>query len=590
MTQMPDTKHLEQRNGTWQFRIRVPQDLRPQFHNRAFIKRSLGTKSLVEARKLRTIQLAACEAQFENARKSGTGDAPQIPPVGSEGRNVGDCSIELLTHYVRSAVTRDTQRLTAEMRREGPRDLDDLRELRIDAEQEWEIMTNPADPRRDQVVRNFGKSILTKEGYSPKSPLSPEFLEIVQRAMLELGRRWMDRLDNRYDHPFHDALFDPAAKPVVTVKALSEDYLAEKTESYDANKVGEQRRDKLSALLSVIVELLGPDTPIHLIDYDAVKRVRGQLAQLPKNCSKIYPGLSLIEAIARGKAERKPGLSSTTQSDYLATLRDMLQLGCLKGCVDRNYAEGVQPLRRDGVADRDKRKPFDEKQIKALLTSDFYQRCAPNAAEPYRKKDRDWRKWMPLLMAFAGARPNEIAQLRVRDIKRTEAGTWYFDLVNDPNDDDDDAPRIQLKTESSRRRTPVHTELINIGLLAFIERRRKSPEGENAMLFAGLTPNKYGNLAHYPARRFREKFLPEAITVRSDQSFYSIRHSVRDALRRVEAPGEALWAICGWSDPAKPVSGNYGDPGNPDLQAKWVEAIAYKDLDLSFLYASEATE
>ena len=586
MKQMADRTHLVPVGDTYYFRLRVPKDLLAYF-GKTYIKKSLGTKSIKEAKKLRTIELLKCEAQFAAARESLI-DAP--PPKADDAgavRDIAECSMELLTDYVRSAVASDTERFIAELRQEGPSDLDGLKELRIDAQQEWQIMTDPGDPRRDQVIRNFGKSILAKKGYSPKTPLTPEFLDIVQRAVLELGRRWMDRLDHRYDRPFHDVMFDQAAKPIVTIEALSKDYIAEKTESYEANNVGQQRKDKLSGFVSVLVELLGPDTPAHRIDYDAVKQVRSQLAQLPKNCSKIYPGLSLALAIAKGREEGRPGLSSTTQGDYLATLRDMLQLGFLKGCVEKNFAADLQPLKRDGVADRDKRKPFDEKQIATFFTSDFYRSCATAAAQPYGKKDRDWRFWMPLIMAFAGARPNEIAQLRVRDIRRTDAGTWYFDLANEI-DETDEAPAIKLKTESSKRRTPIHPELIKIGLLSFVQRRRQSNEGENAVLFTGLRANTYGNLAHYAAKRFREKFLPEAITVRSDQSFYSIRHSVRDALRRIEAPGEALWAICGWSDPAKAVSGNYGDPGNPDLQAKWVNGIAYKDLDLSFLYGSEA--
>lgn len=583
---MADRTHLVPVGDTYYFRLRVPKDLLAYF-GKTYIKKSLGTKSVKEAKKLRTIELLKCEAQFAAAREAMANDGSPLPVDGaSTPQNISECSIDLLTAYVRSAVARDTEGYAAELQSDGPQDLDDLKEWRDRAEEEWQIMTDPGDPRRDQALRSFGKRILVREGYSPKTPLTPEFLDLVRRANLELNRRWADRLDDRYDRPFHDQLFDPAAKPVVTVKALSEDYLAEKTESFEANNVGQQRKDKLTAFMVVLVELLGPDTPTHVINYDVVKRVRSQLAQLPKNCSKIYPGSSLVEAITRAKADGRPGLSSTTQGDYLAALRDMLQLGFLKGCVEKNFAEGIQPLKRDGVADRDKRKPFDEKQIKTFFNSEFYQSCAPAASEPYHKKDRDWRFWMPLIMAFAGARPNEIAQLQVRDIKRSDEGTWYFDLANETDEDDEAQPK-QLKTESSRRKTPVHPELIKIGLLTFVERRRKSAEGENAMLFAGLKPNKYGNLAHYAARRFREKFLPEVITVRSDQSFYSIRHSVRDALRRIEAPGEALWAICGWSDPAKAVSGNYGDPGNPDLQAKWVHGIGYKDLDLSFLYGSE---
>jgi len=69
-------------------------------------------------------------------------------------------------------------------------------------------------------------------------------------------------------------------------------------------------------------------------------------------------------------------------------------------------------------------------------------------------------------MLFSGARPNEIAQLLVTDLKRTPKGTWYLDL------DDEDGKA--LKTETSRRRVPLHPELIRLGFVAFVEERRKA--------------------------------------------------------------------------------------------------------------------
>jgi hypothetical protein len=68
------------------------------------------------------------------------------------------------------------------------------------------------------------------------------------------------------------------------------------------------------------------------------------------------------------------------------------------------------------------------------------------------------------------------------------------------------------------------------------------------------------------------------------QSLYSLRHNVRDALRAVNAPPEALLAIAGWAPGGKAISDSYGDPGNPDHYIKWVEEITYPELDLSFLY------
>ena len=68
------------------------------------------------------------------------------------------------------------------------------------------------------------------------------------------------------------------------------------------------------------------------------------------------------------------------------------------------------------------------------------------------------------------------------------------------------------------------------------------------------------------------------------QSFYSFRHSWRDALRRIDAPDSTLAAVGGWSQGK--TSDAYGDASDPDHQIKIVEKISFPGLDLSPLYSS----
>jgi hypothetical protein len=124
-----------------------------------------------------------------------------------------------------------------------------------------------------------------------------------------------------------------------------------------------------------------------------------------------------------------------------------------------------------------------------------------------------------------------------------------------------------------------------MGFLDFVERRRKEQD-QGTRLFASLKPNKYGDLSHYLLKRLREKFIPQEIELGDRQSVYSLRHNVRDALRRLKAPPDALRHIAGWSE-GRNVSDQYGDPGNPDLYAEYVAGITYPGLDLSFLFVED---
>jgi hypothetical protein len=82
--------------------------------------------------------------------------------------------------------------------------------------------------------------------------------------------------------------------------------------------------------------------------------------------------------------------------------------------------------------------------------------------------------------------------------------------------------------------------------------------------------------------RGAQMVLPDEVELDARQTFYSFRHNFRDALRRAEAPPDALQALGGWSQ-GKNVSDDYGDKCDPDYQSRYLQRVAYA-LDLSFLH------
>src|SRR5438552_805332 len=94
-----------------------------------------------------------------------------------------------------------------------------------------------------------------------------------------------------------------------------------------------------------------------------------------------------------------------------------------------------------------------------------------------------------------GLRPNEACQMNAGDVKQTSKGTWYLDIIASADDDEATGTGTKtLKTSSSRRKVPVHPELIRIGFLSFAKAQKKTPASR---LFPDLKPDQYGNLASY---------------------------------------------------------------------------------------------
>lgn len=242
----------------------------------------------------------------------------------------------------------------------------------------------------------------------------------------------------------------------------------------------------------------------------------------------------------------------------------------------------MRSLKRDDLSAADKRPSFTPDQLQAFFNGDYYRGCALGPGAAYRHADKAWRFWLPLICLLMGLRPKEVCQLHTADVAVTANGTHFLDVVASTDDDEANAkPKKTTKTKSSRRRVPIHPELIAIGFLEFVREQREA--SDDPRLFRDLKINKYGDPASYALKRFRETYLPREIELRPRQSFYSFRHTFRDALRRIEAPPDALQALGGWSQ-NKLVSDNYGDKNNPDYNMKYVACIAYVDLDLSSLH------
>ncbi|WP_273726095.1 site-specific integrase [Brucella gallinifaecis] len=571
---MSDTFHLLKRGDVWHYYRRVPTHLVNAL-GKKFIKRSLGVTNKVEAKSLRTIEDLKVDALFASFEKQ---DSSSVSLTGG----VGDVSLSVLTEHVRKTVLKLDKKNASQFLLDPPDDNEVLHEMQQSSAIELGILQDLNNPQRTQWAEKLAKDIFSDLGVnSLPSETNVKFMDVVRRALIELNRRKIDRYNDVNNKNYHDILFMAQTEDVVTLGNLSKIFLDEKETEFSVNGVSQKRFDKIKASVEILVEIIGPHKSVADIDDDIIQTLRVTLSEFPSNIKKRFGSLPIIQAIAKSKEKGGATLSPLTQSNYLDVMRDILKLAVRKKFIHSNPAADVRPLKKEKLTADQKRLPWSPQQLKDFFQGDFYSRFSMNAQKPYSKPDRNWRFWLSLIMLLSGARPNEIAQLYVNDIKQTDKKTWYMDM-----DVSDGEHSKSLKNSSSRRRVPIHSELIEIGFLDFVGQRKKLDPSKGPRLFWEITPDKYGNFATYPARRLNEHFIPAETQLGARQSLYSLRHNVRDALRLIKAPPETLLAIAGWSPNGKAVSDDYGDPGNPDLHVDWVNKIAYDKLDLSCLYGA----
>jgi integrase len=138
--------------------------------------------------------------------------------------------------------------------------------------------------------------------------------------------------------------------------------------------------------------------------------------------------------------------------------------------------------------------------------------------------------WGILLSLFTGARPNEIFQLTLADV-RTVEGVKVLDIQ-------DDTEGNSLKNEPSRRLVPIHPTLIQLGFMDYCADVRALPDATNlTRLFPFLNKYEQG-FADVPSQRFTELLRAMKIHITRVKTLYSFRHTLNGLLKQKAVPME----------------------------------------------------
>lgn len=211
-------------------------------------------------------------------------------------------------------------------------------------------------------------------------------------------------------------------------------------------KWSERTTEQSRKIFELIVDLLG-DVPIHQVTKADIRALGAQMLQLPKNMTKIFPGLTprQILEVAASQPEL-PRLQPRSINKNYQYIRSLFLWAADHDHLTQNPATVLRDV-NEGRA-QDARKALDDDDV-----AKFIRYATQQATEPYEL-------WIPRIMAFTGCRMGEAARLERRDIRQVD-GLWVFDINSDH-------PEKQVKTANSLRLIPVHPRLIELGLLDFV--------------------------------------------------------------------------------------------------------------------------
>ncbi len=265
---------------------------------------------------------------------------------------------------------------------------------------------------------------------------------------------------------------------------------------------------------------------------NTVKKYRGALHRIVS-----FVGVDDMRRISKADVVRFKEHRLNTQALSLGTVNDdITSCGTLckwavkQGLLVGNPFADMAP--RPGSRPENPREGYDDADAVRILVA--------------ARSETGWKRWLPWLLAFSGARISEIVEMRRCDV-RQDGGVDVLIFV----------PLAGRKGKNPifQRMVPIHPAVVAEGFLRYVAGLPNSPDGP---LFPDLNPAPNGTrtpTATNAHGRWVRRIA--AVTKQGTAPSHSWRHRMQDELRKVRADPEVVDALTGRSNPRNAGAG-YG--------------------------------
>jgi integrase len=542
----------QSKSGLFYLRRRIPKDLRPHFPDYGeFYRVSLKTNDAREARIRYAAENARLEELFRNARLQQSGDhSPTLQDALQLASRWGSTELERMdssgdfTPYLVDTGDEEYETLSEAYDHYSPKALLESDRLSLHHREALEAsiskeltkvslpMPQPGTPfhgflREAFLIKHLELSLLaykrSQGNFSALLPLRPSAPLTIERTKREA--------------------------PSETLSAVFEQWSRHYLNMGDDKRDVKKTAGEYQTTIERFIELLG-DLPVKQIKRKTIEDFYGLLRQMPTKGEGIRK-LNAHEQIARAKQMDLPLLSSLTIKNKLMGLSSVLAYALKMEYIAENPVteSGITKSLSKAGAKQSRiaaRKGYTEAELIQVFSSPVFKgQWAPARAS----FGAAWI-WIPLLLCYTGARREEIAQMTANEVRRSEDGIWYLDLLGTTDEGSDEART--LKTNGSHRMVALHQDLIDLG---FIDYAQSMPA--KGQLFPALKTNPDGYYGHNFGKQWGG-YLRKVAELDSPVSpSHGFRHAFKTMCRTAGIPEEIHDAITGHDDGS--VSRRYGE-------------------------------
>ena len=290
-----------------------------------------------------------------------------------------------------------------------------------------------------------------------------------------------------------------------------------------------------------------------------INDVERYIASLRRYLPKVTPErMTRAEATEWLRREREINSNSAKTLEKKGTLVGaVFSIAVKDELLEKNPFAGFDYSRfalKQGIEKTNRRLPFNEAQLRQLFSVEegVYSIDKVAGGGGYYS-----RVWIPLLGLLTGARLDEIATLKPADVLEAPV------------------PHIVIragKTQSSVREVPLHSKLIELGFLKYVDAVRQAG---HASLWPRLRSNSEMVKDSEVLGRWFNRFIHDTLKMPSTVVFHSLRHTFKDMCRDALIPSEIHHALTGHlSDrEEKNVGDSYGTGFSLETKRSQLELI-----------------
>ena len=334
-------------------------------------------------------------------------------------------------------------------------------------------------------------------------------------------------------------------------KSLKDAFETFETNTKKVDKWSQDTQRLVGCVKKLLLLFFKEDAPVANITRDNLLEFRELLYKIPTKLAQKsrYKDKNLSQILKLSEKDDK--LSEVTIQKYIIRVIQFFNYCFDSGYISRsitakmNVKIDVDPSERAVL-------PYDVSEARKIF--DIVTSIKQSGKSPSTRIEASELYYVTMIAAYSGMRIKEITQLHKEDIALKD-GIYCFNInTNDGK---------TTKTKNSIRFVPIHSKLIDLGLLEYVNSKK------NGNIFK-VSNKDFSEI-------FRSQIQRKFIDKDSKKTFYSFRHYFIDYLVQREVEANLIAQIVGHEKQYKILLNTYAKPINANTLKSKVEMVSYEN-------------